>query len=122
MVEHMLEDGEFQQQFAQAEAAAIQANLTEPRAISAHYDPTLRLIIIHLRSGAVFSFPPDVAQGLADASAKDLAQVEVTPMGDGLHWPALDTDFSIAGLLSGRFGNQKWMANLQQRWSQQQAS
>jgi hypothetical protein len=116
------EDLTFEQQFEQAQAAAMQANLTEPRAIAAEYDAAAGLVRVHLRSGASFSFPPDIAQGLAGASAEDLAQVEITPMGDGLHWSTLDADFSVMGLLAGVFGTKRWMSELQQRWSQQQAS
>lgn len=121
MVEPTLDNLAFQQQFDRAQAAAVEANLTEPRAIAAHYDAAAGLVMIRLQSGAIFSFPPEIAQGLAGAAAA-LAQVEVTPMGDGLHWPTLDADFSVAGLLAGVFGTKRWMAALQQRWAQQQAS
>ncbi len=122
MVNSTLDDQIFQQQFEQAQAATALANLTEPRAlakppgtgIAAYYEPTDRTITVRLRSGASFSFPVDIAQGLAGADTQDLNQVEVTPMGDGLHWESLDTDFTIAGLLAGRFGTKKWMAKLQQ--------
>lgn len=122
MVEPTLDNLAFQQQFDRAQAAAVEANLTEPRAIAAHYDAAAGLVMIRLQSGAIFSFPPEIAQGLAGAAAAALAQVEVTPMGDGLHWPTLDADFSVAGLLAGVFGTKRWMAALQQRWAQQQAS
>jgi hypothetical protein len=119
MVEPALDDQTFRQEFEQAQAAAIRANVTEPRAIAAYYDSEATLIVVKLRSGASFSFPPDIAQGLCGATADDLAQVEITPMGDGLHWETLDTDFSVAGLLAGVFGTKRWMAQLQQQWSQQ---
>jgi hypothetical protein len=122
MVEPGADDLAFQQQLEQARSAAIQANLIEPRAISASYDAAAGLIMIRLQSGAIFSFPPEIAQGLVGAEAEALAQVEVTPMGDGLHWQTLDADFSVAGLLAGVFGTKRWMADLQQRWSHQQAS
>ncbi|NJN59022.1 MAG: DUF2442 domain-containing protein [Leptolyngbyaceae cyanobacterium SL_5_9] len=122
MVEPRLDDLSFQQQIEQARLATVQANLTEPRAVSAHYDSAAELVIVRLQSGAVFGFPPEIAQGLAGAGAEELSQVEVTPMGDGLHWKILDADFSVAGLLAGVFGTKQWMANLQQRWAQQQAS
>ncbi len=119
MVKSALDDRAFQQQFDQAQAAAKQANHTQPRAIDAYYDPSDRRIMIRLRSGATFSFPPDIAQGLATASPADLAQVEITPMGDGLRWPTLDADFTIAGLLAGQFGTRKWMEQLHQQWFQE---
>jgi Protein of unknown function (DUF2442) len=122
MIEPNLEDVTFQQQFEQARSATMQANLTEPRAIAAHYDAESGLIVIRLQSGAVFSFPPEIAQGLAGASAQALAQVTITPIGDGLHWETLDADFSVAGLLAGVFGTKRWMANLQQQWLPQKAS
>jgi hypothetical protein len=121
-----MDDRAFQQQFEQAQAAAELANLTEPRATAAYYEPNVgeasrngnRTITVRLRSGASFSFPVDIVQGLAGAEAQDLNQVEITPMGDGLHWETLDADFTIAGLLAGRFGTKKWMAKLQQEWLQ----
>ncbi|MBF2089083.1 MAG: DUF2442 domain-containing protein [Synechococcales cyanobacterium K44_A2020_017] len=105
----------FQEQFERAQSSASQANRTEPRAISAAYDSALGLVTIQLQSGAIFSFPAAIAQGLAGAEPDALAQVEVTPMGDGLHWPTLDADFSVTGLLAGMFGTPRWMADLQQR-------
>jgi hypothetical protein len=118
MANSALDDFAFQQQVEKAQAAAVQANQTEPRAIAVSYEPDARLIMIRLRSGAYFSFPPDIAQGLAGASPDDLAKVEITPMGDGLHWETLDADFSVAGLLAGRFGTQRWMEQLHQQWLQ----
>ena len=115
MVDLTTEDLAFQRQFEQAETAAIQANLTEPRAVSAYYDSDAGLIILRLRSGATCSFPPDIAQGLAAAKPEHLAEVEITPLGDALHWESLDADFSVAGLLAGVFGTHRWMSELQQR-------
>lgn len=57
MVEPSVDNSAFQQQFERAQSAASQANCTEPRAISAAYDSVLGLVIIHLQSGAIFSFP-----------------------------------------------------------------
>ncbi|MEM9162765.1 MAG: DUF2442 domain-containing protein [Cyanobacteria bacterium P01_F01_bin.4] len=82
---------------AQAIQAATLANLTEPRAISARYDAQTGLIVIRLKSGAIYSFPTKIAQGLANAPADLIEEVEVTPTGDGLHWEALDVDFTVEG-------------------------
>ena len=106
---------------AKAREAAIIANAVEPRAESAYYDQSsdsealLRSadrIVINLKSGATFSFPPDLAQSLAGASPEDLAEVEVTPSGDGLHWEKLDADFSVPALLTGVFGTKAWMIQI----------
>jgi hypothetical protein len=73
--------------------------------------------VIELRHGASFLFPPELAQGLADASPDDLARVEVTPSGSGLRWPTLDADFSLPDLMMGIFGTKAWMAALGRRRS-----
>ena len=119
VIDQISEAAGFEAQFAGAQAAEVAASLTEPRAIAAYYDEKAALIVICLKSGAAFSFPPNIAQGLAGAEAADLAKVEVTPAGDGLHWEVLDADFTVKGLLSGIFGSKRWMAELQERWHQE---
>jgi hypothetical protein len=117
----LIDDAQFLEQYQRAVASANQASTTEPRAVAAYYDAINHLIVIRLNSGASFSFPPDIAQGLADASPEDLAAVEITPSGMGLHWENLDADFSVPGLLSGCFGTRAWMAALQNIPSYSQA-
>lgn len=70
-------------------------------------------MVIHLKYGAIFSFPAALAQGLSDASPDDLAEVEITPSGTGLHWEKLDADLSIPALLNGIYGNAAWMEQIQ---------
>jgi hypothetical protein len=83
---------------------------TKPRARVAHYDREQDRIVLDLVSGASFSFPARLAQGLEHATPDELAAVEVSPSGFGLHWEALDADFSVEGLLAGRFGTARYMA------------
>ena len=83
---------------------------TQPRAASARYDPKSERIIVDLTNGATFAFPPRLVQGLENATAEQLAEIEVLGMGFGLHWETLDVDFSVAGLVNGIFGTAKWMA------------
>jgi hypothetical protein len=116
-----IDDARFLEQYQQAVEAANHARTTEPQAVSAHYDDVNRLIVIRLNSGALFSFPPNIAQGLAGGSPEDLAAVEITPSKTELHWEKLDADFSVSGLLSGRFGTKAWMAALQNTPSYSQA-
>lgn len=98
---------------AQIEAANERGRIaqqTEPRAVSARYDAKARRIVVELTSGATFAFPPALVQGLSDATPEQLADVEVSPVGYGLHWPRLDEDYSVPGLMNGVFGTAKWMA------------
>ncbi len=96
---------------AEAAIARGQEKLrTEPRADSARYDAKTERIVVELTSGATFAFPPALVQGLCDATPEQLADIEVSPVGYGLHWPQLDEDFSVPGLMNGVFGTAKWMA------------
>jgi len=51
-----------------------------------------------------------MAKGLAGASPDDLAKIEISPTGLGLHWPRLDADLYVPALLQGVLGSRSWMA------------
>ena len=99
---------------ARAREAAAMAEAKGPRADSAYYDWDSGKITINFQHGASFSFPPEIAQGLTDASPEELAEVEVTPSGALLHWEKLDADLSIP--LAGIYGNKAWMAQMKNKW------
>lgn len=118
MAESVFDETHLSAQITRATQAAAIANATEPRAQSAYYDAACSLVIVHLKSGATFSFPSEIAQGLAGADAADLAEIELTPSGDGLHWESLDADLHVPSLLAGVFGTRAWMVQLQAQWQQ----
>ncbi len=107
-----MEDRVFDQEYERAKRAAARADRIEPRAKSARYDRRTNRIVVELRNGANFMLPAELAEGLAGAARKDLAEVQVTPSGAGLRWPTLDADFSLPNLLAGEFGSKSWMAKL----------
>lgn len=80
------------------------------RAVSARYDRRRSRIVVALNTGVELAFPTRLAQGLANASPDDLAEIEVSPAGLGLHWPKLDADLYVPALLQGVFGSKSWMA------------
>lgn len=41
----------------------------------------------------------DVSQRLADATDEEQKEFEISPSGYGIHWPLIDEDISIDGLL-----------------------
>jgi hypothetical protein len=104
-------------QLDQARNRAIMSDTIEPRAVFAHYDRTSSQIVIALKDGSTFMFPHELGQGLAGASPDDLAAVEVTSFGIGLHWEALDVDLTVPSLLQGIYGTRAWMEHLRQRQS-----
>ncbi|WP_333106942.1 DUF2442 domain-containing protein, partial [Microcoleus sp. S13_D1] len=69
------------------------------------------LIVIELKNGAIFCFPPKLAQGLEGASPEQLADVWLPPSGSSVHWESLDVDFGIPELLAGIFGTKSWRAD-----------
>ena len=54
-------------------------------------------IIVTMDSGLEFSFPCDAYPRLASATLEERSKIELSAM--GLHWPELDEDLSIRGLL-----------------------
>lgn len=80
-----------------------------PRARAARYDRKNARVVVELDNDCTFTFPPALAQGLENASATQLAAVEIAGRGYGLHWPALDADLSVPGMLAGLFGSKAWM-------------
>jgi len=72
----------------------------EPRAQSARC--TDDELIVQLADGRTLSVPLIWFPRFASAAARDRTEVRVLGGGDGLHWPALDEEISVAGLLAGR--------------------
>jgi hypothetical protein len=85
---------------------------TQPRAAKAHYDSRKARLVVELTNGVILMLPPKLLQGLKDASAAQLAKVELSPLGTGLHWEALDADLGVAELAAGIFGSKTWMSEL----------
>lgn len=96
----------------QAEQRMRERMAATPRAIAARYDRRVSRVMVSLSSGLELAFPPHLAEGLADAKPADLAAIEITPTGLGLHWPKLDADLYLPALLQGVFGSPRWMAGL----------
>ncbi|MDE0334650.1 MAG: DUF2442 domain-containing protein [Defluviicoccus sp.] len=80
------------------------------RALSARYDRRRRRVVVRLNTGIEIAFRVALAEGLAGASPEDLADIEVSPTGLGLHWPELDADLHVPALLLGVLGSRSWMA------------
>ena len=54
-------------------------------------------MFIDLSSGLSISFKPQDAQELEHARPSQLAKIEISPSGLGLHFPALDADIYLPG-------------------------
>lgn len=81
-----------------------------PHARSVRFDRRGRRIVVVLSNGLELGIPVNLAEGLSDARAADLAHIEISPTGLGLHWPRLDADLYLPALVEGVFGTRQWMA------------
>lgn len=82
-----------------------------PRVVAAKYDSKNGRVVIHLSSKLIVSFAPRDAQGLERAKPWQLKEIEISPSGFGIHFPKLDADLYVPGLLEGFLGSRKWMAS-----------
>jgi hypothetical protein len=98
-------------QFKPANRRARDLRSSVPRALAVHYDRTNGRIVIRLSSKLDVSFSPRDAQGLEHARPSQLDSIEISPSGFGIHFPKLDADLYLPGLLEGFLGSRRWMAS-----------
>lgn len=58
-------------------------------------------LVVTLSDGRILSVPLEWYPRLAHASATERDRWELIGDGDGIHWPDLDEDLSVEGLLAG---------------------
>lgn len=97
--------------FEMANRRAQKLQTSVPRAVSVRYDRKTGHIVIHLSSKLILSFSPRDVEGLENARPSELDQIEISPSGFGIHFPKLDADLYIPGLLDGALGSKSWMAS-----------
>jgi hypothetical protein len=88
------------------------ANSPEAKKVS--FDRKNRRLAIDLQNGTTFIVPVNLIQILQNADDDEIADVDIKVHGLYLSWNALDEDLTVAHLISGVFGTQKWMNNLQE--------
>ena len=97
-------------EFAAASRRAAERRTTDPIALTARYDRRRRRIVVSLSNGLDLAFPPHIVQGLEEATPADLADIEISPSGFGIHFPRIDTHLYLPALLQGVLGSKRWMA------------
>lgn len=68
------------------------------------YDAARSAVDLQLYSGVTVTIPRSFFAHIEHATAADLANVELSPAGWLIVFPALDADYSVAGLLREIFG------------------
>jgi hypothetical protein len=61
-------------------------------------------VAVRLEDGREIRFPISANRRLREATPAERARIEITCNGTGLHWPDLDEDLSLVGILEGRLG------------------
>jgi hypothetical protein len=95
----MIDEKEFRKQIRDAKKLGELLDRTEPRAVRAEYDTERGIVMVELKSGCWFGFPPSMERELDNATPEQIAAVEIHPGGEGLHWEELDADISVPGLI-----------------------
>jgi hypothetical protein len=72
---------------------------TEPLAVDVAVNETV--LHVTLDDGRELSVPVEWFPRLRDASHADRANWRLIGRGEGIHWPTLDEDISVRGLLAG---------------------
>lgn len=97
-------------EFENARTRSARRRESEPHAVAARYDRRQHRIVVQLNTGLLVVFGPDMVEGLQDARPRDLQEIEISPSGFGLHFPRIDADLYLPGLLAGHLGSRRWMA------------
>lgn len=79
--------------------STVANNITEPRI--KEIKVTEDEIIAHLVDGRTISVPLAWSWRLSEAAPSQRANYEILGDGFGIHWPEIDEDISVEGMLNG---------------------
>lgn len=104
-----------QAQIDKARKAFESSKSSYPLAVNCRFEKQAQKIVVEFSNGVEFRFPPELAQGLADANDEQLSDIEIFPGGSALRWPILDVDLGIPQLMQGIYGSKSWMISLEKK-------
>lgn len=79
----------------------MSSSVTEATSLAQTVRVTADELIVGLADGRTISVPLAWFPRLLHATAAQRANFELLGEGDGIHWPDIDEDLSVAGLLRG---------------------
>jgi hypothetical protein len=77
---------------------AVEADSILARSVAVTEDS----LVVELSDGRVLSVPLAWYPRLQHGTPEERSNCRLIGRGDGIHWPALDEDISVAGLIAGR--------------------
>jgi uncharacterized protein DUF2442 len=97
-------------EFLEATRRMKEMRANNPITTAAYYNRRAKRVVISLSTGIEVMFNPSDVQGLENATPAQLSEIEISPSGFGIHFPKLDADLYVPGILEGVLGSRKWMA------------
>lgn len=79
----------------------MSSSVSDPRALATNVSVTDDELVVELADGRRVSAPLVWFPRLLAGTPSERAQWELVGEGEGIHWPTLDEDLSVAGLLAG---------------------
>jgi len=99
----------FDEAYEAATARGEEMMRMQPHAIAARYDRRLRRVVVRFSTGVDLTFAGRDVQGLEGATPEELSDLELSPLGQSLHFPRLDVDIHLPSLMAGITGSRAWM-------------
>ena len=93
-----------------ADQRAAEQHARYPRVADVCFDAHIGRLIIDLDNGLGLAMPLQRLQGLEAAPPEDLEGPHISPSGFGIHFPKIDVDLYVPGLIDGYMGTARWMA------------
>jgi hypothetical protein len=85
-------------EFEEANRRGAEMLAKYPAAVAVHYDSDLAQLVIALSNGQQIMVAPQTIRGLEKAGPEDLVDAQISPYGQGIHFPAIDADIYIPAL------------------------
>jgi hypothetical protein len=70
-----------------------------PAAVTVRYDGDAAVLVVALSNGQQLRSAPQSIPGLEKARPEDLAAAQISPFGQGIHFPTIDADIYVPALL-----------------------
>ena len=112
MARQIWTDKQLRPQLRKAARAGRLTEKVESRAAAARYVRSSRKLEITLHSGITVAIPIALLPYFDGATERQLADIEISALGRGLHWKALDLDLSVPALMAQTLEASTAMAEL----------
>lgn len=86
----------FQNRYDSLESIIFESNL---KMVAVDFHKEINTMLIVLNTGSIINAEINITKKLKEASIEQLKDYTIIAQGTGIHWPSLDEDISLKGLL-----------------------